>query len=271
MKYREWRRASSILVALAAPSSGLVRTKPTIATSPQIHGPGGPGGHSRRPTVLRASSAAAPISPSNLAVSLDRPLLSPLEYSYRAPSNRNVWSRFLGLLLNDVCKTALVGFLLALAVAVLPSLLSRLGIDAAGRGGGADGGNFVTRAIASVKARIAGTAGSTTTDTASTYTSPMSFTGDGGWGKATLRTRSQVGSFTIYEFDLPESYYTIPLGLGQQLDICCLSSNDDICTGSFYLFEGNVLGKGGPASGSVRVVVANDEKDEGNAKFVSLL
>ena len=264
MKYRVWRTASLIL-ALAAPSSGLVRTKSTIATSPRTHASGG---HPRR-TALMASSVAAPISPSNLAVSLDRPLLSTLEYSYRAPSNRNVWSRFLGLLLNDVCKTALVGFLLALAVAVLPNLLSKLGIDATGRGG-ADGGNFVTRAIASIKARFTGTAGSTT-EAGSTYTSPMSFTGDGGWGKATLRARSQVGSFTIYEFDLPESYYTIPLGLGQQLDFCCLSSNDDICTGSFYLFEGNVRGMGGPTSGSVRVVVANDEKEEGNAKFVSML
>jgi hypothetical protein len=87
-------------------------------------------------------------------------------------------------------------------------------------------------------------------------------------------TSSTSSSFTIYEFALPESYYTIPLTLGQQLDFCCLSSNDDICTGSFYPLDigggGSGGGDGHGESGVVRVVVPNDKlADEGNSKFVS--
>ena len=95
----------------------------------------------------------------------------------------------------------------------------------------------------------------------------MPFEGDGGWGKCTLRSKRSISSYTIYEFALPESYYTVPLVLGQQLDFCCLSPTDDICTGSFYLYHND---DGTRDTGVVRVVLPNDkEMDEGSSKFVS--
>jgi hypothetical protein len=101
------------------------------------------------------------------------------------------------------------------------------------------------------------------------YSTPMPFEGDGGWGKCTLRSKRSISSYTIYEFALPESYYTVPLVLGQQLDFCCLSPTDDICTGSFYLYHND---DGTRDTGVVRVVLPNDkEMDEGSSKFVSVL
>jgi len=57
------------------------------------------------------------------------------------------------------------------------------------------------------------------------------------------------------------------------LDFCCLSANDDICTGSFYPLDIGGSGSDGSGygeSGVVRVVLPNDKlADEGNSKFVS--
>ena len=143
----------------------------------------------------------------------------------------------------------------------------------------------------------------------------MPFNGDGNWNKCTLSSRiipvsSGVGrsTYSIYEFALPETYYTLSLGLGQQLEFCCLGPNDEICTGSFYLYDGssgfaasasasastttlsldgddderkkniktksNKRGGGGDTTttttGVVRIVISNDKlADEGNSMFVS--
>ena len=222
--------------------------------------------------VNNLASSAAPTSPmiaaSNLAVSLDRPLLSPVEYSYRAPATKSMWSSFLAVLLSDVFKTALVAFVLAVGVSLVPKILSA--------GGDSGGGESL---ISSLKNRMTSilspllpnkkskTRGGGGQQKRETYTQPMPFEGDGGWGKCTLRSKSPMGSFTVYEFALPESYYTVPVALGQQLDLCCLSASDDICTGSFYPYnEGGV----DVNAGVVRVVVPNDKvAEEGNTKFVS--
>jgi hypothetical protein len=93
----------------------------------------------------------------------------------------------------------------------------------------------------------------------------MPFDGDGGWGKCTLRTTKKIGSkFTVYEFALPKAEYSLPLGLGQQLDFCCLSTDDDVVTGSFYPYDTSDGEKG-----VVRVVVPNKDA-KGNAALVGL-
>lgn len=108
---------------------------------------------------------------------------------------------------------------------------------------------------------------------------PMPFEGDGGWGKCTLRSKKKVGTspFTVYEFALPKPEYNIPLALGQQVDFCCLSSDDDICMGSFYPYEvGNESGS--VQRGVLKVVVPDSDSVEknaeqvgmGNSKFVSV-
>lgn len=94
---------------------------------------------------------------------------------------------------------------------------------------------------------------------------PMPFDGDGGWGKCTLRSKKSIGSkFTVYEFALPKAEYSLPLGLGQQLDFCCLSTDDNVVTGSFYPYDTNEGEKG-----VVRVVVPNKDA-KGNAALVGL-
>jgi len=231
--------------------------------------------------ALSAAPSAA-ISPSNLAVSLDRPLLSPVEYTYRAPASKSVWSSFLTVLLSDVFKTALVAFLLAVGVSLVPKFLGgstvSVGSGTAGSSSGeVSGSSSVKNWLSTLTNRISTSIQSilptkSTTKTKEAYTESMPFTGDGGWGKATLLSKKHIGnSYTIYEFALPKSYYKVPLALGQTLEFCCLSSNDDICTGSFYLYDGDTYGKGGSV-GVVRVVLPNDKgADEGNAQFVSLL
>ena len=234
--------------------------------------------------ALSAAASSAAISPSNLAVSLDRPLLSPVEYTYRAPASKSVLSSFLTVLLSDVFKTALVAFLLAVGVSLVPKFLGgstvSVGSGAAGSSssGEVSGSGSVKNWLSTLTNRISTSiqsilpTKSTSTTKKEAYTESMPFTGDGGWGKATFLSKKHIGnSYTIYEFALPKSYYKVPLALGQTLEFCCLSSNDDICTGSFYLYDGDTYGKGGSA-GVVRVVLPNDKvADEGNAQFVSSL
>ena len=251
-------------------------------------------------TTLHAASSSSAILTeattknsiaSNLAVSLDRPLLSPVEYTYRAPSaSRSVWSSFLAVLVSDVFKTALVAFILALGVNYFRHFFNNGTVVAGGGGGGAataagggsEGGvgddheSLLSKLSTLTKERIINpiqalldkspASSKNTKKSQEAYTTPMPFDGDGGWGKCTLRSKKNVGvSFTVYEFALPKSYYTVPLALGQALEFCCLSSNDDICTGSFYPYD-----VGGDGTGVVRVVLPNEAADdEGNAKFVS--
>jgi len=241
------------------------------------------------------NKVASIMAPSNLAVSLDRPLLSPVEYTYRAPvtSSKGVWSSFLAVLLSDVFKTAAVAFLLAVGLSLVPKLLSTVKSNTKNNGDNASssgvGGSAFLSALAS---RILTPIQSIMLPLLSknkqnkqreAYSTPMPFEGDGGWGKCTLRSKKDIGSFTVYEFALPESYYTVPLGLGQQLEFCCLSSSDDICTGSFYPYDdvGNAKkrkdgstggGTTGNSAGAVRVVVPYDKvADEGNSKFMEVL
>lgn len=228
---------------------------------------------------------------SNLAVSLDRPLLSPVEYTYRAPvSNKGVWSSFLAVLLSDVFKTAAVAFLLAVGLSLVPKLLAKLQSDTNDGKKSSSNSSFfsilATRILTPIQSILPQlTKNKQKQKQQKAYSTPMPFEGDGGWGKCTLRSKKDVGgSFTVYEFALPESYYTVPLGLGQQLEFCCLSSSDDICTGSFYPFDGTGEKKDGSGkkggsgkkdgsgAGSVKVVVPYDKAvDEGNSKFMEIL
>jgi hypothetical protein len=198
-------------------------------------------------------------------------------------------------------KTALIATLLAIAVSYLPKLVFA---SSSGTAAGYRNNNILSPVVDifdSIYQRVKTVTttilsrGSTTMSKKkkTSYTTPMPFEGDGGWGKCTLRSKKVLGSsssstsgssssssssqtssssFTVYEFALPESYYTIPLTLGQQLEFCCLSSNDDICTGSFYPLDGGDGDGGHTNAGVVRVVLPNDKMaDEGNSKFVSVV
>lgn len=225
-------------------------------------------------TVLRSTAEPifSPLSPSsNLAVSIDKPLLTPTEFGYRSSSPTNVWRPFLTVLLSDVFKTAIVAFLIAAGV----TLLSKCFTGAATASGGS---NIVSNIATKLKQFAGVITKSTRTNKPVDRTVPMPFEGDGGWGKCTIRSKKKVGTspFTVYEFALPKPEYNIPLALGQQLDFCCLSSDDDICTGNFYPYEvGNESGDS--QRGVVRIVVPESDSVEenaaqvgmGNSKFVS--
>ena len=325
-------------------------------------------------------NSATTTTVSNLAVALDRPLLSPVEFSYRNPSTGRTaaawWiSSFMSVLVSDIFKTACVAFIVAAGVSLLPRLIAARDTttttgttrknsmgEGEGRVGNVDyahgttaaaysddgenvmsihdgeGGMSYTPAASSSSSSLQSTIRQltnkatkiidglqqmaiTTTSNAkkknrkssssssSSYSVPMPFNGDGNWNKCTLSSRipgSSVDSqstYSIYEFTLPETYYTLSLGLGQQLEFCCLGPNDEICTGSFYLYDGS-CGCGTTASASttlsldgddderkknmktksnkrgggdtttttgvVRIVISNDKlADEGNSMFVS--
>lgn len=204
------------------------------------------------------------------------------------------------VLLSDLLKTALVATLLVIGVSYLPKVLVSLPAPTTGYNNNNSILSPMVNMLDSIYHRVKkatnsilsmGTGSSTFSASSKKkktlqYTTPMPFEGDGGWGKCTLRFKkvlasssSPSSSFTVYEFALPESYYTIPLTLGQQLEFCCLSSNDDICTGSFYPFDGvgggdvgdEIGGHTNNSAGVVRVVLPNDTSDEGNSKFMDVL
>ena len=223
-------------------------------------------------TALRASakSVLSPITTSNLAVSIDKPLLTPIEYSSRSTSPTNIWRSFLAVLLSDVFKTAIVAFLVAAGI----TLLSKFITD----GGVASSCSNIYNNIATKLKQFAAVLTKSRAKPVDRPI-PMPFEGDGGWGKCTLRSKKKVGTspFTVYEFALPKPEYNIPLALGQQVDFCCLSSDDDICTGSFYPFEvGNESGN--TQRGVLKVAMPESESVEknaeqvgmGNSKFVSV-
>ena len=193
----------------------------------------------------------------NLAVRLDQPILAPIEtYGVASPSS-SIWPSILAVLLSDVCKTAMVAFFLAAGLSLAARFISQNPRNNPNDNRGLRGlwqriKAFFSSVFSSKSKRVQ-------------RTIPMPFDGDGGWGKCTLRSKKNVGlKFTVYEFALPKSEYSLPLGLGQQLDFCCLSTDDNVVTGSFYPYDTN-----DGVKGVVRVVVPNKDA-KGNAALVGL-
>jgi len=209
----------------------------------------------RRPSsLLVLASSMTPISQSNLAVSIDRPLLSPVEFSYRTSTPSTLWPSFVAVVLSDVFKTALVAFFLAAGLSLAAKVLRGGGSSSAGGIGGLlqSTKNFLLNILPSKSKQIK-------------KSTPMPFEGDGGWGKCTLKSKKKIGNtFTVYEFALPRSDYTVPLALGQQIDFCCLGLEDNVVSGSFYPYDMN-----DGERGVVRVVVPNQDA-KGNAALVGL-
>lgn len=226
------------------------------------------------------------VLPSNLAVALDRPLLSPIEFSHSLPARRGVWSSLLAVLLSDVCKTALAAFVLAAGTALAWTLLSQLlarkrSQDRATPAGGERTAPAAGRALEGVRvaaARVLGPARRALAgakaerrprSTAATHPVAMPFEGDGGWGKCAFRalTPAPGGDFVVAEFTLPNRHHVVSLALGQKLEFCCLGTDDTVVSESFYPYGDSGEGE----TGVVRVVLPTAvEGDEGGgSKFVS--
>ena len=79
--------------------------------------------------IIENSATTTTTVMSNLAVALDRPLLSPVEFGYRNPSTGRTaaawWiSSFMSVLVSDIFKTACVAFIVAAGVSLLPRLMA---------------------------------------------------------------------------------------------------------------------------------------------------
>ncbi|GMI41875.1 hypothetical protein TrCOL_g338 [Triparma columacea] len=65
---------------------------------------------------------------------------------------------------------------------------------------------------------------------------PLSIQGDD-WGVATLQSKQSIGGdggrYVKYTFGLPQGK-TLPVGMAQQVKVCCLDGGDNVVKGNFY-------------------------------------
>ena len=104
---------------------------------------------------------------------------------------------------------------------------------------------------------------------------PMTFDDDDtdGWGVCSLSNIETLGRsrFTKYDFELPTKDHYLNLGLGQQVSLCCLDSQERVSKDNFYLFNPTKeLGKFSivAPSSDDRFTVKKRTSNEGN--FVSI-
>lgn len=181
---------------------------------------------SSRFEVKMAASSQMPHT--YLDVSLDQPLLSPVKYRR---SSVFVWKSVLTMLLSDAFKTAVVAFVLAFSLSFLArSSVSFPSISLEKYLGGAQ------NVYKLVRGRAVRLADKFKTDKKGL---PMPFDGEDGWGVCTLRAKKRIGrsSYSQYDFDLPRSDYVLPLGLGQQVQLCCLDDEGNVAKGNFFTYS----------------------------------
>lgn len=224
------------------------------------------------------SASSVPINQANLAVSIDKPILSSLDGFARGASNpstgASLWPSFLAVLLSDVVRTAIVAFFLAAGLSLAARFARSSRRPASTSGGGFPLPDF-SRAYKATRGRIdrvvdalsfRGIRGRGRAKSADDGI-PMPFDGQDGWGKCTLRSKTRIGqsSYVSYEFNLPHRDYSLPLALGQSLDFCCLDGGDEVVTGSYY--PATTATGGHAKTGSFSIVVP-DRGPDGNAAIV---
>mmetsp|Transcript_9650 Transcript_9650/g.13498 ORF Transcript_9650/g.13498 Transcript_9650/m.13498 type:complete len:478 (-) Transcript_9650:118-1551(-) len=226
----------------------------------------------RRNVSLKASAApSAAVSSSvpraNLAVSLDRPLLSPDQYYGRTGSI--MWKSLLAILLSDVFKAAIVAFCLAFGVSLLASSSNQPGLSDFSPQSIKAGLDYYLKVAKGRATRL----WNKLRPAEKINAVPMPFSeDDDGWGVCTLRRKERIGRspFVRYDFDLPRSDYVLPLSLGQTITMCCLDDNDNISEGNFYTFKDD------PGAFSIVLPEKSEEETEfdlgvDRAKFTRVL
>lgn len=177
----------------------------------------------------------------NLAVTLDTPII-PFYSSTKSKvvASSGFWRGFLTILLSDAFKTAVLAFFLALTLSLFarsPSSITSQSMKQNMRDNYKLAKGKIIRLFNIVKSKLGTIASNGTQGT------PLIFDKDNdgqvGWGVASLLSKKKLGetSYVQYDFQLPLPEHTLPLALGQQLDLCCLSNDNQVNKGAFYLFS----------------------------------
>jgi len=217
--------------------------------------------------------------PSSLAVSIDKPVMIPsYSTSARPPRIRsepsilsNAWNSISPLITIQLVQKCVIAFVAALVLSLLVKLaipkfalpLARNSADYL-RGKTTNAFKTIQGQIRRLKDSIA------KRKQISSPGIPMPFEGDDGWGKSSFRSRKFVGksAYIQYDFDLPDSEYTLPLQLGQKLTLCSLDENNRVQKGDFYVSSPRAN------KGSFSLVAPLEDMEEqigkSNAKFVSI-
>jgi len=76
-----------------------------------------------------------------------------------------------------------------------------------------------------------------------------------GWGVCSLASKQSMGKsgYVRYEFNLPRSDHILPLGMGQQLTLCCLDNENNVAKGDFHLSSSLLTNK--PTLGKFSIVL----------------
>mmetsp|Transcript_18150 Transcript_18150/g.25836 ORF Transcript_18150/g.25836 Transcript_18150/m.25836 type:complete len:475 (+) Transcript_18150:162-1586(+) len=207
---------------------------------------------------MSLSATVIPHTPSNLAVSLTRPLIDPSAHKSRYAATQIIKKLFISIFCCDNVRYryALATFF----VAFFLSILSRCGIvtisvpsvfkhllsarDNNGNNTNKIGGGIkqLLNLARGQFIRVADRLQQIFENSISDPGIPMPFddTEGDGWGKCILRSKKAVGSsdaFVQYDFDLPQKDFVLPLQLGQKLTLCCLDEDNNVAKGEFYLFS----------------------------------
>ena len=172
---------------------------------------------------------------SNLAVRLDEPLLSPA--LNRRPSSVAVFQYLLSIFLSDAFKFAVVAFLVAFVTSLIARSDLALPKNLISKVGGG-----ITSAFRWVRApflRMATDISAKRTAATTGPAVPMTFDGDGGWGKCTYLGEEAVGrsGYVRHDFALPRKDNVVPFTLGQHVALCCLDNRDSVVQGEFYPYS----------------------------------
>ena len=191
---------------------------------------------------LKMSVSSAPMK-ANLAVTLDKPIFpyySSTESRLSHLLSSGFWRGFLTILLSDAFKTAVLAFFLALTLSLFarsPASITSQSMNQNIKDNFKLAKGKVIRFMSMFKSIFGVFTSKRTQGT------PLVFDkdddGQGGWGVASLLSKKKLGetSYVQYDFQLPLPENTLPLALGQQLDLCCLSNDNQVTKGAFYLFS----------------------------------
>jgi len=218
--------------------------------------------------------------PSSLAVSIDKPVMIPsYSTSARPPRIRsepsilsNAWNSISPLITIQLVQKCVIAFVAALVLSLMVKLaIPKFALPLAKNSADYLRGK-TTNAFKTIQGQIRRLKDSIAKrKQISSPGIPMPFEGDDGWGKSSFRSRKFVGksAYIQYDFDLPDSEYTLPLQLGQKLTLCSLDENNRVQKGDFYVSSPRAN------KGSFSLVAPLEDMEEqigkSNAKFVAML
>jgi hypothetical protein len=144
-----------------------------------------------------------------------------------------MWKSILAVLVSDVFKTAVLAFFIALAISIFSKgQKSTSSIFQPVVKTVTHGYKYAQGQIIKLKERFS----------VEPEGEPIEFedAGDGEeWGVCTLASKKPIGrsQYMQYDFKLPRADNTLQLGLGQQVTLCCLDSDDNVAKKNYFLYS----------------------------------